>query len=138
VSDSISQGLLLRAISHGLVSYLVRSQSTLDDAVQAVLDSQDGTMHLPDHLTRVLVEELRAGRTNPAGLDRDRLLVADLTVREIEVLGLFAEGLSTAEVALKLNYAERTIKAVLQGVLLRLNLRNRVHAVAYALRVGAI
>jgi DNA-binding NarL/FixJ family response regulator len=54
------------------------------------------------------------------------------------VLRLVADGLSTREIATKLCYSERTIKAVIQELTTRLYLRNRAHAVAYAVRNGWI
>jgi DNA-binding NarL/FixJ family response regulator len=61
-----------------------------------------------------------------------------LSERERQVLVLVADGLSTREVARRLNYSERTIKHVLQDLGERLHLRNRTHAVAYAIRAGWI
>jgi DNA-binding CsgD family transcriptional regulator len=61
-----------------------------------------------------------------------------LTAREVDVLRLMAEGLDTAEIAGKLCYSERTVKNVIYGITHRLKLRNRSHAVAYALRSGMI
>jgi len=63
---------------------------------------------------------------------------AKLTTREIEVLRLLADGYDTAEIAEKMCYSERSVKHIIQGVTQRLNLRNRPHAVAYALRAGMI
>lgn len=63
---------------------------------------------------------------------------ARLTQREEEVLRLLAEGLGMAEIAERLSYSERTVKNVFYGVTARLKLRNRPHAVAYALRAGLI
>jgi len=51
---------------------------------------------------------------------------------------LVAEGLDTAEIAHKLCYSERTVKNALHDVTSRLQLRNRSHAVAYALKQGLI
>jgi DNA-binding NarL/FixJ family response regulator len=56
----------------------------------------------------------------------------------VRVLKLVAEGLDTSEIADSLSYSERTIKNVLHEVTTRLQLRNRSHAVAYALRNGLI
>ncbi|MDA8292188.1 MAG: helix-turn-helix transcriptional regulator, partial [Actinomycetota bacterium] len=60
------------------------------------------------------------------------------TPRELEVLGLVADGLGTAEIARRLLCSERTVKNVLHEVTERFGLRNRCHAIAYALRAGAI
>ena len=61
-----------------------------------------------------------------------------LRPRELDVLVLVAEGLSTREVARTLAYSERTIKNILQDLTTRFGLRNRTQAVAWALRNGLI
>ena len=66
------------------------------------------------------------------------LMTTTLADRERCVLQLFADGLTTREVARQMCYSERTIKNVLQDLTIRLNVRNRTHAVAYAVRHGWI
>jgi DNA-binding NarL/FixJ family response regulator len=61
-----------------------------------------------------------------------------LTDREIEVLRLLSDGLDTNEVSQRLYYSERTVKNIIHDVTSRLDLRNRTHAVAYAIRQGLI
>ena len=51
---------------------------------------------------------------------------------------LLAEGRDTVEIASILCYSERTVKGVIHGITSRLQLRNRSHAVAYALRNGLV
>lgn len=63
---------------------------------------------------------------------------AELTTREIAVLRLMADGWRTPDIAGELCYSERTIKNIVYAVIDRLNLRNREHAVAYAVRAGLI
>ncbi|GAB4071383.1 hypothetical protein GCM10028777_39410 [Angustibacter speluncae] len=58
--------------------------------------------------------------------------------RELAVLRLLAQGLSTREVAKALCYSERTIKNVLYELTTRNGLRNRTHAVAVAVRAGVV
>ena len=53
-------------------------------------------------------------------------------------LRLLAEGYDTAAIADTLAYSERTIKNVIHDVTSRLHLRNRSHAVAFAMRTGVI
>ncbi|MEV4847032.1 helix-turn-helix transcriptional regulator [Micromonospora matsumotoense] len=61
-----------------------------------------------------------------------------LSVRESEILRLVADGMDTREVATRLSYSGRTVKNVLHDITSRFPLRNRTHAVAYAVREGLI
>ena len=89
----------------------------------------------PDLLGELLsqVERLQRDVLGPRGLT-----TSGLAPREVDVLRLMAEGWDTAEIAEKLSYSERTVKNVVYAVMSRLGLRNRPHAVAYALRAGVI
>jgi DNA-binding CsgD family transcriptional regulator len=71
-------------------------------------------------------------------LEPNGLSAGGLSKREVDVLGLLADGLNTAEIADRLNYSERTVKNTIYIVTSRLKLRNRAHAVAFAIRAGAI
>jgi DNA-binding NarL/FixJ family response regulator len=82
------------------------------------------------------VEALRPVR-RPAGHDAADVHT-DFTPREVDVLRLLAEGYDTTDIAGALAYSERTIKNVIHDVTTRLQLRNRSHAVAVAVRTGVI
>ncbi len=62
----------------------------------------------------------------------------ELTSREREVLRLVAEGMSNAEIGLKLCVVEGTVKNHLHNILEKLHLQNRVQAAAYAMRAGIV
>jgi DNA-binding NarL/FixJ family response regulator len=104
--------------------------------VQAVLAASRGEGDLPADLLGRLISQVgtlqrgAAGRSGPPSLG--------LATREVDVLRLVSEGLDTGEIAAKLSYSERTVKNVIHGLTTRLHLRNRAHAVAYALREGYI
>ena len=66
------------------------------------------------------------------------LTFSGLTERETSVLRLLSQGCDTAEVGRRLFYSERTVKNIIHDVTSRLELRNRAHAVAYAIREGLI
>ncbi|QFU89441.1 LuxR C-terminal-related transcriptional regulator [Amycolatopsis sp. YIM 10] len=96
---------------------LPRRKLTTASLLRAISDAEHG-----------LVTPRAPRSRTPDGLSR----------REIAVLRLLAEGRATAEIAAELAYAERTVKNIVSGVLARLDLRNRTHAVAYAVRAGLI
>ncbi|GAA2245651.1 response regulator transcription factor [Herbiconiux moechotypicola] len=62
--------------------------------------------------------------------------LASLTEREREVLVAIGEGLSNTEIATRLFLSESTVKTHVGRVLMKLELRDRVHAVIFAYSAG--
>ncbi|MDA2813895.1 response regulator transcription factor [Nocardiopsis sp. RSe5-2] len=85
-----------------------------------------------------------AGRTTLAPSVADRLMTRlrapgnALTRREIEVLGLVAEGLSNLAIAERLHLTEGTVKSHLAHVYTKLGVDSRTAAVAAATETGYI
>jgi DNA-binding NarL/FixJ family response regulator len=135
VVEEMAERHLWWAVGRGLCAVLPRRTASWDDVISALVKARDGGAELPSSAVGWLLDQVRA-------LDRRLAAVgvnaAGLTVREVEILRLFAAGLETADVARELNYSERTIKSAVQAVKERLGLRNRVQVVAHALRIGAI
>jgi LuxR family transcriptional regulator, maltose regulon positive regulatory protein len=65
-------------------------------------------------------------------------LLEPLTVREIEVLTLMAEGLSNAEIAARLFLSPNTLKAHTQNIYSKIDVHNRVKAVNKARELNLI
>lgn len=61
-----------------------------------------------------------------------------LTPREIEVLGLLAEGLANKEIAARLSFSTHTAKFHVESVLRKLEAANRAEAVREGIRRGLI
>ena len=61
-----------------------------------------------------------------------------VTPRELEVLGLVADGFSTREIAQRLWVTEETVKTHIRRLHDRLGARTRAHAVAIAFRAGIL
>jgi DNA-binding NarL/FixJ family response regulator len=61
-----------------------------------------------------------------------------LTPREIDVLGLIANGNANKEIAGRLSLAEETVKVHVKNILAKLNAKDRTHAVTVGLKRGII
>src|SRR4051812_2828268 len=136
VTTEISEQELLTAVECRVVAVLPRAVVTAERLVHSVLAAASGGGVMPPNLVGELlkhIERLQRDVLTPHGLN-----ASGLTPREIDVLRLMADGFDTSEIAGELCYSERTVKNVIYGLTHRLKLRNRSHAVAYALRTGMI
>jgi DNA-binding NarL/FixJ family response regulator len=131
LTDQLDEMDLLSVVECRVVAVLPRGTATGDQVANAALAAMNGGAVLPPDLLGALLEQVKL-------LRREARPMNCLSPREIEILRLLAEGCGTAEIARKLCYSERTVKNVLHALLSRLNLRNRPHAVAYAVRSGLI
>jgi DNA-binding CsgD family transcriptional regulator len=61
-----------------------------------------------------------------------------ITPREIEVLGLLAEGLANKEIAARLGFSAHTAKFHVESILRKLSAANRAEAVKEGIRQGLI
>ncbi|MFT2016869.1 helix-turn-helix transcriptional regulator [Streptomyces sp. 796.1] len=136
ITTHIDEQQLVSAAECGFIGVIRRTEATPERLVQVIAAVARGEGHVPADLLGSLLAQV--GRLQGEVLGPRGLNFTGLAAREIEVLRLVAEGYDTADIALKLAYSERTIKNVLHAVMTRLNLRNRSHAVAYALRQGLI
>ncbi len=127
---------LMAAVEAGVCGILRRSEACSERVAEVVTTAARGDGSVPpDLLGRLLAQVSRLQRQvlAPRGISLN-----GFTEREVDVLRLLSEGWDTAEIATKLSYSERTVKNVIHDITVRLQLRNRSHAVAYALRAGVI
>jgi DNA-binding NarL/FixJ family response regulator len=136
VTTELADRDLLVAVELGIRAVARRSEATPEALVRLIRTAATGEAALPpDLLGRLLTQVSRLQRQvlTPRGLN-----MAGLSERESLVLKLVADGWDTAEIAVHLSYSQRTVKTILHDVVNRFQLRNRTHAVAYALRQGLI
>jgi DNA-binding NarL/FixJ family response regulator len=136
VCAHIDDDALMRAVELGVSGLLRRVEATPERLSSTVVAAARGEGQMaPDLLGRLLeqMSRLQQNVLAPKGISAN-----GFTTREIEVLRLLADGLDTAAIATQLSYSERTIKNVIHDVTSRLHLRNRSHAVAFAMRTGVI
>jgi DNA-binding NarL/FixJ family response regulator len=136
IAGELDDADVLAAVENGVCAVARRSEVDADILVRLSTAAMSGEGVLPpDLLGRLLgrVSRLQRQVLEPRGLH-----IAGFTDRETEVLRLLAQGLSTSEIAKQLSYSQRTIKSIVHDVTNRFQLRNRSHAVAFAMREGLI
>jgi DNA-binding NarL/FixJ family response regulator len=136
VLGGIEERDLIALAELGIKALARRAQADSDTLVAlARTAADDGVMLPPDLLCTMFAQLAAVQRTvlEPRGLD-----AFGMSEREREVLRLVAQGLETREIAERMFYSERTVKTILHDITNRFQLRNRSHAVAYAMREGLI
>ena len=146
---------LFAALEAGASGFLLKNSSP-EHLIEAVQVLARGDALLSPDVTRRVIEAASVSRRSPdpdpdtdpdtggAATAPDRRPepeapgLAELTEREREVLGLLAEGLSNAEIAARMWVGEATVKTHVSKVLMKLGLRDRVHAVVYAYEHGVV
>lgn len=118
---------VLRTLEAGANGYLLKQQ-TMDELVQAVHSVHCGGRPLAPQLVSALVSRL----TGPAAQAHR------LSRREIEVLRLLADGLSTEELAARMQLSINTVRNHVQKAIRRLGAHSKLEAVAIAQREGII
>lgn len=130
---------LFEALEAGASGFLLKTAEpeTLIDAVHALAR---GDALLSPEVTRRVISRFAAGappvRAEPTAEQADAL--DGLTDREAEVLQLLAKGQSNAEMASSLFLGEATVKTHVSNVLMKLGVRDRIHAVIWAYEHGVV
>lgn len=136
VATDVDPGAAQRAIAAGARGLLRRREATPVRLARTVLAAAGGDCTVPpDMLNRLLDGGLLGDRDLAAA---GGWSAAGLSDRERAVLSLVADGHETSEIARTLSYSTRTVTTVVHDITRRFRLRNRAHAVAYALRAGLL
>ncbi|WP_150238063.1 response regulator transcription factor [Nocardiopsis quinghaiensis] len=120
-----SESDVFPAVEAGATGYLLKDAST-DELLRGVRAVHRGESVLAPTAVRHLMGQVR----RPAG--------QRLSERELEVLGLVADGASNRSAAARLFISEASVKTHLQHVYNKLGVRDRAAAVAEAYRRGLI
>ncbi len=119
---------LFGAIGAGAHGYVLKDVPA-EEVAAAILAVHAGESLIPQTLAPRLLAEFAAltrQSNNPA--------LPHLTSRELEVLGLLAQGKSNKEIARRLVISENTVKNHVRNILDKLQLHSRTEAALYAMR----
>ncbi len=126
------------AVRAGASGFLLK-RTRPEDLLAGIRIVASGDALLSPSVTRRLMHEFARTTTHSGvptdvtsdGLDR-------LTDREREVLILIGQGLANREIAQRLYLGESTVKTHVKRILMKLGVRDRVHAVVYAYETGLL
>ncbi len=116
-------------IAAGASGFLLKTAKPAE-ILLAVESLAAGHIYLQPQVTRAFLSRL-TGRATEGG-------IVTVTVREMEILQLIANGMSTAEAASALDRSPATVKTHVRSAFKKLGARHRAHAVAKALRLRLI
>jgi two-component system, NarL family, response regulator LiaR len=112
------------AVRAGAIGYLLKDTDA-EELSRAIKAAAEGRVHLAPEAAARLMREVRAPE-NPEAL----------TDRETEVLKLLARGKANKQIADNLYVSEKTVKAHVSSILMKLGVQSRTQAALYAVRTG--
>ncbi|GAB7184069.1 response regulator transcription factor [Kitasatospora sp. Ki12] len=131
VAERFTAGGVLRAVRSGARAMLRATDTAPHRLAAAVRTARHGEGMIPQG---VVLRLFPAG-AEETGTPRPG---TPLTARQSLVLALVAEGHDNAAIARTLSCSQHTVKNALYDLMARLQVRNRAHAVAHAVRAGLI
>jgi DNA-binding NarL/FixJ family response regulator len=131
LSMHTSEEFIFNAINSGARGYLPKNTSR-KELVEAVYAIQRGEEYFAESISNVILKSyIKKVKSNSHDEENNENL---LSKREIEVLKLFAEGMTNQEIADKLFISIRTVESHKNHIMARLELKTTVDLVKFAIR----
>lgn len=132
--------LILELIQAGATGYLVKD-THVDEVVKAIRVAHDGESLIQPRVAQKILKmmvDMPSSQEQPAVKNEIQAKLDRLTAREREVLEGIAEGLNNKELAEKFCIGHTTVKTHVNRMMQKLELRDRVEAVLFALEAGLL
>jgi DNA-binding NarL/FixJ family response regulator len=131
LSMHTSEEFIFNAINSGARGYLPKNTSR-KELIEAIYAIQRGEEYFAESISNVILKSYikKTKSDSPDDEDKENLL----SKREIEVLKLFAEGMTNQEIADKLFISIRTVESHKNHIMARLELKTTVDLVKFAIR----
>jgi two-component system, NarL family, response regulator DevR len=120
--------LLFSAIRAGASGYVLKRIGS-DDLVKTIEAVARGDSALDPAMTAAVFKEVMQSEKG-----KEASMFAELSLQEIRVLALIADGLTNREIAGRLFLGEGTVRNYVSSLLSKLNLSNRAEAAAFAVQ----
>lgn len=126
--------VLIKAIEIGIRGYVLKD-SSIQTIIHAIRKIQNGEIFIEPSMVKYLFEEYEPRGEKPK--EKNKKLVNnlfELTIREIEVLGLIVKGFLNKEIAGSLCISEKTVKSHVSHILRKMNVDDRTQAAVSAVK----
>ena len=128
LSQQESEEQAVQVLRSGAAGFIAKSASS-EELEQAVVAVARGEKYLPAELSTQAILKY---------LDDPRAFLPELTARQLEVLRMIAEGLTTKEIARRLEISGKTVETHRAQIMHRLDIHDIAGLVRYALRIGLV
>lgn len=122
LSSSEREHDIFQAMEAGADGYITKTASPAE-LIQSILAVASGESYISDEISRRLSDYSDAPQLSP---------------RELEVIQLLRHGMSNASIGLELGITQRTAKAHVASILLKLGAKDRTEAVAHGFEQGLL
>lgn len=133
VSSLNDDDTILRMIKLGANSYLIKSEVTYEELNHAISEVIKNGSYYTNKVTEIIVKSFQN-----SNLTETERKILTLTEKEITVINLICEELSSLEIAERLDLSPRTVETFTQKILSKLNVKSRVGIAIFAERHGLL
>lgn len=105
-----------RMMQLGAMGYVTKNSSK-DEMIKAIIEVSNGKKYICEEVKNILAQKELEEETLPADMNK-------LSKREIDVVNLIKEGLSSKEIALQLAISLKTVEVHRYNILKKLKLKN--------------
>jgi DNA-binding NarL/FixJ family response regulator len=112
-----------RMLQMGAMGYVTKNSSK-DEMITAIVEVNNGKKYICDEVKNILAQQELEQESNQPDMNV-------LSRREIEIVQLIKEGMSSKEVALRLDISLKTVEVHRYNILKKLNLKNTASLVNF-------
>lgn len=131
LADACSAQMIIRALRRGALGFLMRTED-FKQVLEALKAVCGGRRYLSNQVSDHIIDAVVAGKSMDENLDEQ------LSDRELEILQLIAEGLTSAEIAVKLEISKRTAETHRTNIMHKLGINSQIEILRLAFRNGLI
>ncbi|MCE3295340.1 MAG: hypothetical protein K0R65_1054 [Crocinitomicaceae bacterium] len=135
ISNNHDKQLVLKALDYGIRGYLLK-ECDEEEVLSAVYAAAKNEKFFCGRVMDAILEKVT--HSCEPGSNCDHCQPVSLTEREVEIIGLIAEGHTTKDIAGKLFLSFHTVGTHRKNIFKKLSIRNSSELIIYALKKGLI